>query len=73
MTSPTIVVKELKSGSVIAISEILTVDQSTTSDLEKLNAVLETLIDLAVASNGYLDSSSISIQSTGMCMNVMPC
>ena len=58
-------VKEVKNGSIIAISEILTIDESSESDLKELEKVLGALQKVAVSSMGYLDETSISIKSSG--------
>ena len=71
MNSLSVINKELKEGSVIAITEILTLDESATSDLEKLTVIGETLKKLAISSNGFLDPLSITIESSGWCLTLI--
>ncbi|XP_038054056.1 uncharacterized protein LOC119726452 isoform X7 [Patiria miniata] len=64
-----IAVKELNSGSVVATTEILTNAGGTNSDdSELLSIVQDALVGIATASDGYMDPSSITLESSGSCV-----
>ncbi|XP_038053898.1 uncharacterized protein LOC119726314 [Patiria miniata] len=60
--------KELSSGSVLATTEILIEQADMTSDRERVQSIHGTLQELAASSDGFLELSSISIQSSGSCV-----
>ncbi|XP_022081009.1 adhesion G-protein coupled receptor G4-like [Acanthaster planci] len=63
-----VVVQELASGSILATSEILTQDETMPSDNEVLGVVKEALVAIATASGGFMDPSSITMESSGSCV-----